>query len=104
MFRYKSAARRRIGSPDGYALSQHVHVVFIDLLFAGQGAASVIFHPLFGSTAERLGRIIFVRIGILLCAATAAQRQFAFGWPLLTALYEPCLSGLSHPPTTSLCQ
>ena len=104
MFRYKRAVRRRIGSPDGYALSQHIHVVFIGLLFAGQGAASVIFRPLFGSTAERLGRIIFVRIGVLLCAATA-QRQFAFGWPLLTALYEPCLSGLSHPPTTSsLCQ
>lgn len=52
-----------------YAVSVHIPVSQIGLLFGAQGVASIVLRPVMGGAADRLGRRPFIIAGVAVCAA-----------------------------------
>ena len=87
-----------------YALSVHVSVAQIGLLFGGQGVASIVLRPLMGSAADRYGRKPFIVTGVAICAIVLATIPY-FGtfWPLLGLSIAFGLgTGMVTPSTTAM--
>lgn len=67
-----------------YALTAHVSVAQIGLLFGAQGVASILSRPMMGGAADRLGRRPFIVVGVALCAVVLVAIPHVSGfWPLL---------------------
>lgn len=52
-----------------YALTVHIPVAEIGVIFGAQGAASIVSRPFMGGAADRIGRRPFIIVGVALCAA-----------------------------------
>ncbi len=87
-----------------YALTVHVPVGEIGLLFGGQGVASIICRPLAGAGADHLGRRPFIIGGVILCAAMLVCLPHLGGfWSLLALnLAFGAGSAMVTPATTAL--
>ncbi|MDE8343602.1 MAG: MFS transporter [Acidocella sp.] len=67
-----------------YALTVHIPVVQIGLLFGCQGVASILCRPFMGAGADQFGRRPFIIGGVILCAAVLVAIPHAGGfWSLL---------------------
>lgn len=69
-----------------YALTAHVSVAQIGLLFGAQGGASIFSRPIMGAAADRLGRRPFIAAGVALCAAVLIAVPHVSGFGSLLAL------------------
>lgn len=87
-----------------YALSVHVSVGQIGLIFGGQGLASIVSRPLMGGAADRLGRRPFIVAGVALCAAVVVAITFVSGFWLLFGLSAAfgLGTGMVTPSTTAM--
>lgn len=52
-----------------YALSVHISVAQLGLIFGAQGVASIVSRPFMGGAADRIGRRPFIVVGVSICAA-----------------------------------
>jgi len=52
-----------------YALSVHITVAKMGLIFGAQGVVSIISRPFMGGAADRIGRRPFIVVGVTICAA-----------------------------------
>lgn len=66
-----------------YAVSVHIPVSQIGLLFGAQGVASIVLRPLMGGAADRLGRRPFIIGGVALCAAVLVAIPHCSSFPVL---------------------
>lgn len=87
-----------------YALTRHIGVAEIGLLFGGQGVASILSRPFLGSAADRLGRRPFVVAGVALCAAVLVVIPYvATFWALLAlSMAFGFGTGMVTPSTTAM--
>ncbi len=87
-----------------YALSVHVSVGQIGLIFGGKGLASIVSRPLMGGAADRLGRRPFIVAGVALCAAVLVIITFVSGFWLLFGLSAAfgLGTGMVTPSTTGM--
>ncbi|MBN6742503.1 MFS transporter, partial [Acidithiobacillus sp. MC6.1] len=87
-----------------YALSVHIPIMQIGLLFGGQGIASIVSRPVFGSAADKIGRRPFIVTGVVLCAAVLVAIPYSEHF--LTLLGLSVLFGLGTgmvtPSTTAM--
>lgn len=87
-----------------YALSVHIPVAHIGLLFGAQGVASIVLRPLMGTAADRFGRRPFIIGGVALCAAVLVAIPYVAGFlPLLGLSVAFGLgTGMVTPSTTAM--
>ena len=87
-----------------YALTRHISIAQIGLIFGGQGIASIVSRPFMGSAADRLGRRPFIMIGVALCAAVLVAIPFIGSfWTLLgLAVLFGLGTGMVTPSTTAM--
>ncbi|WP_216856790.1 MFS transporter [Acidisoma sp. S159] len=87
-----------------YALTRHISIAQIGLIFGGQGIASIVSRPFMGSAADRLGRRPFIMIGVTLCAAVLVAIPFIGSfWTLLgLAVLFGLGTGMVTPSTTAM--
>lgn len=87
-----------------YAVSVHLPVTQIGLLFGGQGVASVASRPVLGAAADRLGRRPFIVAGVGLCAAVlaAVPHTSSFVWLLVLSTAFGLGTGMVTPSTTAM--
>ena len=87
-----------------YALTVHISVTQIGLIFGGQGIASIVARPFMGGAADRLGRRPFIVGGVALCAAVLVSIPFMGGfWPLLgLSVLFGLGTGMVTPSTTAM--
>lgn len=69
-----------------YALSVHIPVVHIGLLFGAQGIASIASRPVMGTLSDRIGRRPVISAGVLLCAVMLAAIPHTGSFLLLLGL------------------
>lgn len=87
-----------------YAVSVHISVPQIGLIFGAQGVASIISRPFMGTAADRIGRRPFIVVGVTICAAVlVAIPHLATFLPLLglSALFG-LGTGMVTPSTTAM--
>ena len=87
-----------------YALSVHISVAQIGLLFGAQGVASIVLRPLMGNISDRFGRKPFIVSGVAVCATVlVAIPYFESFWPLLALSTAFGLgTGMVTPSTTAM--
>lgn len=87
-----------------YALSVHIPVAQIGLLFGAQGIASIALRPVMGGAADRLGRRPFIIGGVALCAIVLIAIPYIESfWPLLGLSVAFGLgTGMVTPSTTAM--
>lgn len=87
-----------------YALTVHIPVGMIGLLFGGQGVASILSRPTMGALSDRVGRRLLIATGVLLCALLLAAIPHLSGFiPLLMANVLFGLgTGMVTPSTTAM--
>jgi MFS family permease len=87
-----------------YALTRHIGIAQIGLLFGGQGVASIVSRPFLGSAADRLGRRPFIVAGVALCAAVLVIIPYVGTFWLLLALSIAfgLGTGMVTPSTTAM--
>lgn len=87
-----------------YALSIHISITGIGLLFGGQGLSSILSRPAMGRAADHFGRIPFIVGGVLLCAMVLAAIPHAQHFlPLLSlSILFGLGTGMVTPSTTAL--
>lgn len=87
-----------------YAVSVHLSIPQIGLLFGAQGVASIFGRPLWGKASDSTGRKPLIVLGVLLCAGTLAAIPFtaSFVALLLLNLGFGLGNGMVTPSTTAL--
>jgi len=87
-----------------YALSVHIPVAQIGLLFGAQGVASIVLRPLMGAAADRFGCRPFIVAGVALCAAVLIVIPYVASFlPLLGLSIAFGLgTGMVTPSTTAM--
>lgn len=87
-----------------YALTVHLPVPEIGLLFGGQGAVSIVARPLLGRAADQWGRRRFIVSGVTLCAAVLVLIPYSSRFfPLLALSMAFGLgTGMVTPSTTAM--
>ncbi|MGI8766161.1 MAG: MFS transporter [Gemmatimonadaceae bacterium] len=87
-----------------YALTVHISVGRMGLLFGGQGIASILSRPTMGTLSDRVGRRPIIVIGVLLCATMLAVMPHVAGFiPLLVLNVLFGLgTGMVTPSTTAM--
>lgn len=87
-----------------YALSVHIPVAQIGVLFGAQGVASIVLRPLMGGIADRLGRKPFIIGGVALCAAVLIAIPYVANfWALLAlSVLFGLGTGMVTPSTTAM--
>ncbi|BDE08258.1 MFS transporter [Vulcanimicrobium alpinum] len=87
-----------------YALSVHISVAEVGVLFGIQGAASIIGRPLWGKASDTTGRRPLVVAGIVLCAATLVTMPLTENFLMLCGLnlLFGLGTGMVTPSTTAL--
>ena len=87
-----------------YALSVHISVAHIGLLFGAQGIASIVLRPLMGSASDRFGRKPFIVTGVVICAIVLVTMPYLESfWPLLGLSIAFGLgTGMVTPSTTAM--
>lgn len=87
-----------------YALTVHISVAQIGLIFGGQGVGSIASRLLLGGAADRLGRRPLIIVGVALCASILAVIPHVGGFLPLLALDTlfGIGTGMVTPSTTAL--
>lgn len=87
-----------------YALSVHLPVAEIGLLFGAQGIASILSRPTMGTLSDRIGRQPLIITGVLLgiLALIAIPHTASFAFLLLLSAVFGLATGMVTPSTTAL--
>lgn len=87
-----------------YAVSVHISVAAIGLLFGGQGIASILVRPRMGTLSDRIGRLPIITAGVLLCSVVLIVIPHSASFPLLFGLSVlfGLGTGMVTPSTTAL--
>lgn len=87
-----------------YAVSVHIPVAQIGLLFGAQGIASIASRPPMGTLSDHIGRQPIIGAGVLLCALALVAIPYTASFPLLLglSLVFGLGTGMVTPSTTAM--
>lgn len=87
-----------------YAVSVHISIAEIGLLFGGQGVASILVRPRMGTLSDRVGRLPLIISGVLICTAVLIALPYIANFLLLLLLSVlfGLGTGMVTPSTTAL--